>query len=93
MRCATADSDRAPTFALDDFRLCATACRRLVAALRGLLQLLHHRWRIVKKDRHDLDGGVADHRVQFVQHIAVEYRLWLGAHSAVIVLQSRAMLG
>ena len=28
IRCATADSDSAPTFALDDFRLCASACRR-----------------------------------------------------------------
>jgi hypothetical protein len=65
---------------------------RLVAVLRGLLQLLHHCRRILQEHRDDLDGALADHCMQFVQHVAVQHRLRLGADSAV-VLQSRAMLG
>jgi hypothetical protein len=70
-------------FALDDFRLCARPAARLIAVLRGQLQLLHHHRRIFQKPRRS-GWRVADHCVQFVQHVAVEHRL--RRRSAVIVL-------
>ncbi|MNS97218.1 hypothetical protein D3C72_1315430 [compost metagenome] len=56
-----------------------------VVALRCLLQLLHQLRRVFQEYRHDLRSGIADHRVQLIQHAAIKHRLGNRGRACLVI--------